>query len=145
MQSQGASSQDDASEDDTMTKETIKESQEVDNPARGWTICPWYCCSCQSCFNNIPYLEIVLTSYFCYIAGRMVLPFTPLTLVFENIQYYVDTPPVTATKFSSFTLKWWVYETFCRFSFILAISLGTPRTRIHRKKTPTFIWYDGRF
>ncbi|KAK4782422.1 hypothetical protein SAY86_016524 [Trapa natans] len=54
MQSQGAST-----EDDALSKGTSKDPLEVDNLKR----------------------------------DRMVLPFTPLALVFENIQYYVDTPP----------------------------------------------------
>ncbi|KAM7272585.1 hypothetical protein ACFE04_027248 [Oxalis oulophora] len=33
--------------------------------------------------------------------GRMVLPFQPLTIAFQNVQYYIDTPPDIP--------KWWVW------------------------------------
>lgn len=34
--------------------------------------------------------------FFCMVgyAGKMVLPFLPLSIAFKDVQYFVDTPPV---------------------------------------------------
>ncbi|MFS7986548.1 hypothetical protein Hanom_Chr11g01011611 [Helianthus anomalus] len=31
--------------------------------------------------------------------GKMVLPFEPLTITFQDLQYYVEPPPVIGQKF----------------------------------------------
>ena len=40
------------------------------------------------------YFSNIWTSVLSQLTGRMVLPFTPLTVVFQDVQYYVDIPLV---------------------------------------------------
>jgi hypothetical protein len=35
-------------------------------------------------------IQVIVVGY----AGRLVLPFEPLTIAFKDVQYYVDMPPV---------------------------------------------------
>lgn len=39
-----------------------------------------------------------LKKFWSDFAGKMVLPFEPLTLTFQNLQYYVETPMVMITN-----------------------------------------------
>lgn len=47
------------------------------------------------------------------LSGRMALPFTPLSVVFQGVQYYVDTPLVIAYPFLSY-----YGLNGCRFSYL---------------------------
>lgn len=51
-------------------------------------------------FNNF-YVLILL----CHPAGRMVLPFEPLSITFQDVQYYIDTPAVISPALTFFYVR----------------------------------------
>ncbi len=70
----------------------------------------------------------------------MVLPYTPLTLVFQDVQYYVDTPLVITFKFLQSSCGRWTYSYLNHIILIALITYclpGNERMGIPQQKTPT--------